>query len=119
MNREDETAVNEIIENELVYYKYEEIKKNRLGIYYFIRYLPSINYFDIYLKNNYETYSIDAKIKSRGNALYKAQDFLQDFGIPLKASKKNLFAYIEIIAKKYYLLTFDKPLTESDNDRYV
>ena len=53
LNREDETAVSEIIENELFYYKYEEIKKNKLGIYYFIRYLPSINYLDVYLKNNY------------------------------------------------------------------
>lgn len=44
---------------------------------------------------------------------------MKDFGIPLKASKNNLFAYLEIIAKKYYLLTFDKPLTEHDNDRYV
>lgn len=86
--------MNEIIENELLYYKYEEIKKNKLGIYYFIRYLPSINYLDIYLKNNYQTYSIDGKIKSRGNALYKSSDFLQDFGIPLKAAKNNLFAYL-------------------------
>lgn len=53
MTRDDETAVNEIIENELLFYKYEEIKKGKLGIYYFIRYLPSINYLDIYLKNNY------------------------------------------------------------------
>ena len=48
-----EQMLNEIIENELFYYKYEEIKKNKLGIYYFIRYLPSINYLDVYLKNNY------------------------------------------------------------------
>jgi hypothetical protein len=44
---------------------------------------------------------------------------MKDFGLPLNASKNNLFAYLEIIAKKYYLLTFDKPLTEHDNDRYV
>jgi len=37
---------------------------------------------------------MDGKIKSRGNALYKSQDFLQDFGIPLRFSKHKLFAYI-------------------------
>ena len=93
LHREDETAVNEIIENELFYYKYQEIDVMK-GKYYLIRYLPGINCFDIYLQNNYETYSIEGKIKSRGNALYKAQDFLQDFGIPLRYSKNKLFAYI-------------------------
>lgn len=81
------------------------------GKYYLIRYLPGINCFDIYLQNNYETYSIEGKIKSRGNTLYKAQDFLHDFGIPLRYSKNKLFAYIEIIAKKYELMIFEHPLT--------
>jgi len=53
--------------------------------------------------------------------LYKSKDFLQDFGVPLKCSfsKKKLFAYIEIISKKYRLLTFERPFTESDSDAYI
>lgn len=65
-------------------------------MYYIIRYLPGINCFDIYLKNNYLTYAVDSQTKAIGNILYKYKDFLQDFGVPLKCSysKKKLFAYL-------------------------
>lgn len=86
-----------------------------------IRYLPGINCFDVYLKNNFKTYTPDGNSKARGNILYKYKDFYTDFGVPLKCSfsKKKLFAYLEIIAKKYTLSTFTYPLTESDQDAYI
>lgn len=77
--------------------------------------MPGINCFDIYLKNNYQTYGPDSQLKARGNILYRYQDFFMDFGVPLKCSfsKRKLFAYLEIIAKKYTLMTFDSPLSNS------
>jgi hypothetical protein len=85
--------VNEIIENELFYYKYTEVDIKK-GKYCLVRYLPGIHCFDIYLQNNYETHSIDGKMKARGSALYKSREFLNDFGIPLSLAKNKLFAYV-------------------------
>ena len=90
-------------------------------MFHIVRYLPSIGCFDVYLQNNYETYSIEGQSKARGSILYGPKDFLADFGVSLRCSysKNKLFAYLEIIAKKYVLMTFEAPLTEADHDAYV
>ena len=91
------------------------------GVFHIIRYLPGINCFDVYLQNNYDTFSPQGSVRTRGNILYRSRDFHRDFGVPLRCSysKKKLFAYLQIISKKYTLQTFDVPLTEGDNDAYV
>ena len=80
----------------MFFYKYRESNGHKKGLFHVIRYLPGIRCFDIYLQNNYETYAIEGKVKSRGSILYKSEDFIRDFGVPLKCSfsKAKLFAYL-------------------------
>jgi hypothetical protein len=58
LHREDETSVNEILDNEMFFYKFREGNFSKQGLYHIIRYLPSINCFDVYLQNNYLTFAI-------------------------------------------------------------
>jgi hypothetical protein len=109
------TVIN--ISDNYLYYQYTEFKEN-IGQFHLLKYRSNANHIEINIKNIFQTYTPAGEQFVRGTIIYSPQQFLRDFSIPLKTSKRHLGAFSELILQKFSLKIYLSPLMEEEEDLY-
>lgn len=72
-----------------------------------LKYRANVNHIEVYLENVHQTHIPNGLGQAKGSSLYSPQNFVKDFSFGMKFARKNMQAFLNIIAQRYTLKTYN------------